>query len=140
MEPLFKASPLEEPELKKCRSNIGIANILLFFPLSLIPPKGLELDEENGVYILIKAIYDPEKPSRKQERSSQMDLLVTKEGPKRAKKRENNGKTRLITSSSEIKSSRNIEEAKAETKEFEERKTDVVKCHGAKMAKKGEIM
>ncbi|KAL4181560.1 hypothetical protein AMTRI_Chr12g237940 [Amborella trichopoda] len=110
MEPLVKASP---------------PNKFSFFPLSLIPPKGLELDEENSICILIKAIYGPKKPSTKHERSSQMDPLVIKEGPKRAKKGENNGKTSLVTSSSEIKPRRNIEEAKVETKEFEERKADV---------------
>ncbi|ERN02748.1 hypothetical protein AMTR_s00086p00019660 [Amborella trichopoda] len=66
-----------------------------------------------------------------------MDPLVTKERLKRAKKGENNGKTSLVTPFSEIKPSRNIEEAKAETKEFEEWKIDAFKCHGAKKAKTG---
>ncbi|XP_020520303.1 uncharacterized protein LOC110006873 isoform X2 [Amborella trichopoda] len=120
MEPLVEALPL-----KKCGSNIGTAKKLSLFPLSSISSKGLDkLDKENDDCILIKATDDLEKPSRKHGKRSQLDTLVTKDGPKRAKKREDNGKTSLVAPSAQAMPSQN--------REFEERMIDASKCHGAK--------
>ncbi|KAL4192861.1 hypothetical protein AMTRI_Chr06g196380 [Amborella trichopoda] len=130
-------SPCSEENASQ-NSRIRIVKKLSLSPSSSIPQKGCKEPEEEKND---NATYDPKKPSRKHGRRSELDISVktpTKEGANKAKMGRDNGNKGMLTPSSEANPSLNSKKAKTKAKEFEETKTDSIKYHGVKKAKKGK--